>query len=225
MVLEQVRRDTGVDVTVGAPQVAYKETINGPAVTVEGKVSKQNGGIGLFAVVVLRVEPFEGVFAFENAVKGGAVPSAFIPSVEKGVRQALEQGPLGYPVTGIKVTLLDGEYHDVDSKDLAFIIAAKEGVLDGLKRANPIVLEPVMVVTVDAPAANAGDVIGDLQRRGGQVHGIEEVSGRVEVVADVPLANLFGHTNRLRSLSQGRAFASAVYARHSPRLGHNTDGE
>jgi elongation factor G len=197
--------------------VAYRETIAGPGVVVEGKVSKQNGGNGQYARVVLRVEPFEGTFAFENAVKGGAVPANFIPAVEKGVRQAMAQGPLGYPVTGVKVTLQDGDFHAVDSSDMAFIVAAKDGTLAGLRQAKPLLLEPVMQVNVDAPAANAGDVIGDLQRRGGRVLGIEERNGGVEVVADVPLANLFGHTTSLRSLSQGRAFASAVYARHAPK--------
>ena len=215
VVLEQVRRETGMAVTVGAPKVAYRETIGGPAVEVEGKVSKQNGGIGQYARVVLKVEQFDGDFAFDNAIKGGVVPSAYIPAVEKGVRQAMAQGPLGFPVTGVKVTLLDGDYHAVDSSDLAFVAAARSGTLDGLLRAKPLQLEPVMAVTVDAPSVNAGDVIGDLQRRGGRVLGIEEHSGRVEVMADVPLARLFGHTGSLRSLSQGRAFASAVYARHA----------
>ncbi|MEO6919698.1 MAG: elongation factor G [Collimonas sp.] len=215
VVLERVRREAGVDVKAGAPHVAYKETIDGQAVEVEGKVSKQNGGKGMYARVVLRVEPFDGAFAFENAVKGGVVPSAFFPAVEKGVRQAMAQGPLGQAVTGVKVTLLDGDYHAVDSNDMAFMVAAKDGVLAGLKRAHPVLLEPLMTVTVDAPAANAGDVIGDLQRRSGRVLGIEDHAGRVEVVAEVPLANLFGHTTDLRSLSQGRAFASAVYARHA----------
>ncbi|SHH08790.1 elongation factor G [Massilia sp. CF038] len=217
VVLERVRRETGVEVTMGAPQVAYRETIAGPAVTVEGNVSKQNGGNGQYARVVLRVEPFEGTFAFENAIKGGVVPVAFIPSVEKGVRQAMAQGPLGYPVTGVKVTLTDGDFHAVDSSDMAFMVAAKDGALAGLRLARPQLLEPVMQVSVDAPSVNAGDVIGDLQRRGGRVLGIEERNGGVEVVADVPLANLFGHTTSLRSLSQGRAFASAVYARHAPK--------
>lgn len=223
VVLERVRRETGVEVTVGAPQVAYRETIAGPAVELEGKVSKQNGGSGQYARVVLRVEPFKGVFAFENAIKGGVVPANFIPAIEKGVRHALAQGPLGYPVTGVKVTLLDGDYHTVDSNDMAFMVAAKEGTLAGLKRAHPLMLEPVMTVSVDAPAVNAGDVIGDLQRRGGKVLGIEEQTGRVEVVADVPLARLFGHTTSLRSLSQGRAFASAVYARHAPCMQPRTE--
>jgi elongation factor G len=215
VVLERVRRETGVAVKAGAPKVAYRETIAGPGVEVEGKVSRQNGGNGQYARVVLRVEPFDGVFAFENAIKGGVVPVAFIPAVEKGVRQAMLQGPLGCPVTGVRVTLLDGDFHAVDSNDLAFMAAGRAGALAGLKRANPLMLEPVMLVTVDAPSAHAGDVIGDLQQRGGRVLGIEEHGGRVEVVADVPLARLFGHTTSLRSLSQGRAFASAVYARHA----------
>jgi elongation factor G len=218
VVLERVRRESGVDVTVGPPQVAYRETIAGPAAVAEGKVLKQNGGNGQYARVVLRVEPSEQVFAFENASKGGVVPLAFIASVEKGVRQAMAQGPLGYPVTGVKVTLIDGDAHAVDSSDMAFVVAAREGTLAGLKQAHPLLLEPVMQVTVDAPSANAGDVIGDLQRRSGRVLGILEHAGHVEVIADVPLANLFGHTNSLRSLSQGRAFASAVYARHAPRM-------
>ena len=216
VVLERVRRETGVAVKAGAPKVAYRETIAGPVVEVEGKVSKQNGGNGQYARVVLKVELFEGVFAFDNAIKGGVIPAAYIPAVEKGVRQALAQGPLGFPVTGVKVTLVDGDFHAVDSSDMAFAVAAKEGMLAGLKRANPLMLEPMMSVTVDAPSANAGDVIGDLQRRGGRVLGVEEHSNRVEVVAEVPLARLFGHTGSLRSLSQGRAFASAVYARHAP---------
>ncbi|MEO7495478.1 MAG: elongation factor G [Massilia sp.] len=223
VVLERVRRETGVKVRVGAPQVAYQETIEGSATQVEGKVDKQNGGKGQYARVVLSVERFDGAFAFENASKGGVVPAAFIPAVEKGVRQAMAQGPLGYPVTGVKVTLLDGDCHAVDSSDMAFAIAAREGVLAGLKRATPLMLEPVMTVTVDAPAVNAGDVIGDLQRRGGRVLGIEEHTGHVDVTAEVPLATLFGHTNALRSLSQGRASASAVYARHAPCIGTRTE--
>ncbi|AIY41955.1 Translation elongation factor G-related protein [Collimonas arenae] len=223
VVLERVRREAGVDVKAGAPHVAYKETIDGPAVQVEGKVSKQNGGKGQYARVVLRVEPFDGAFAFENAVKGGAIPSAFFPAVEKGVRQALAQGPLGQPVTGVKVTLLDGDHHAVDSSDMTFTVAAKDGVLAGLKRAHPVLLEPVMTVTVDAPTANAGDVIGDLQRRSGRVLGIEDHAGRVEIVGEVPLARLFGHTTDLRSLSQGRAFASAVYARHAASASSHTE--
>ncbi|MES3024290.1 MAG: elongation factor G [Pseudomonadota bacterium] len=219
VVLERMRRESGVAVTVGAPRVAYRETIEGPAVEVEGKVSKQNGGNGQYARVVLRVERFDGVFTFENAIKGGVVPSAYVPAIEKGVRQALLQGPLGHPVSGVKVTLLDGDYHAVDSSDMAFVVAAKDAALAGLKRAHPIMLEPVMVVTVDAPDVNAGAVIGDLQRRGGRVLGVEEHGGRVEVLADVPLAKLFGHTTSLRSLSQGRAFASAVYARHAAVAG------
>ena len=223
VVLERVRREAGIEVKVGAPQVAYRETIAGKAVEVEGKLSKQNGGVGQYARVLLKVEPWGQAqggagFVFENAIKGGVVPAVYIPAVEKGIRQALAQGPLGYPVSGVKVTLIDGDYHAVDSSDLAFTLAAKEGTLAGLRRAGPLMLEPVMKVTVDAPAANAGDVIGDLQRRSGRVLGIEEHTGRVEVIADVPLARLFGHTGSLRSLSQGRAFASAVYARHAPRV-------
>jgi len=221
VVLERVRREGGVEITVGAPQVAYRETIAGKAVEVEGKLSKQNGGVGQYARVVLKVEPAEGAFVFENAIKGGVVPAVYIPAVEKGIRQALAQGPLGYPVTGVKVTLIDGDYHAVDSSDLAFTAAAREGTLTGLKLAGPLMLEPVMKVTVDAPAVNTGDVIGDLQRRSGRVLGIEEHIGRVEVTADVPLARLFGHTGSLRSLTQGRAFASAVYARHAPRSGND----
>jgi elongation factor G len=216
VVLERVRRETGIGVTVGAPKVAYRETIAGVADGVEGKVSKQNGGNGQYARVVLRIEGIESGFVFVNAIKGGVVPATYIASVEKGVRQALAQGPLGYPVTGVKVTLQDGDYHAVDSSDIAFVVAAKEGTLAGLRRAGPVMLEPVMQVSVDAPSAHAGDVIGDLQRRGGKVLGIEEHTGRVDVLADVPLARLFGHTGTLRSLTQGRAFASAVYARHAP---------
>jgi elongation factor G len=219
VVIERVRRESGIDIAMGAPVVAYRETIGGAAVEVEGKVSKQTGGKGQYARVVLRVESFDGVFAFENAIKGGVVPAVYIPAVEKGVRQAMAQGPLGQPVTGVKVTLLDGDYHTVDSSDMAFTVAAKEGVLAGLTLAKPVLLEPVMTVTVDAPAANAGDVIGDLQKRCGRVLGIEEHAGQVEVVAEVPLANLFGHTTDLRSLSQGRAFASSVYVRHAPCTG------
>ncbi|MBC3917672.1 elongation factor G [Undibacterium sp. CY18W] len=218
VVLERARREAAVDIRVGAPHVAYKETMGLPMVEAEGKISKQTGGVGMYARVVLRLELLaadEGEFAFANVVKGGAIPVAFIPAVEKGVQQALQQGPLGQKVTGVKVTLLDGDFHAVDSNEMAFIIAAKEAVLTGLRKANPVLLEPVMKVTVDAPAVNTGDIIGDLQRRSGRVLGITENTGRVEVVADVPLTKLFGHTTDLRSLSQGRAFASAVYARHA----------
>ena len=214
VVLERVRREAGVAVHAGAPQVAYKETIKGPMLEVEGKVSKQNGGKGQYARVVLRVEPCKSAFEFEIAVKGGAVPAVYFAAIEKGVRQALLQGPLGQPVTGVKVSLLDGDFHAVDSSDMAFTVAAKEGVLAGLLGAHPQLLEPVMLVTVDAPAANAGDVIGDLQRRNGRVHSIQEQAGRVEVIANVPLVKLFGHTTDLRSLTQGRAFASMAYAGH-----------
>ncbi|MFZ6681750.1 elongation factor G [Undibacterium sp. Tian12W] len=218
VVLERARREAAVDIRVGAPHVAYKETMGQAMVEAEGKLDKQNGGKGMYARVVVRLELLDaedGEFAFANVVKGGVIPTAFFPAVEKGVQQAMQQGPLGQKVTGVKVTLLDGDFHAVDSNEMAFIIAAKEAVLAGLRKANPVLLEPVMKVTVDAPAINTGDVIGDLQRRSGRVLGITENTGRVEVVADVPLTKLFGHTNDLRSLSQGRAFASSVYARHA----------
>ena len=223
VVLERVRRETGVAVRAGAPKVAYRETVAGPAAQAEGKVDKQNGGKGQYARVLLTVSPGDGAFAFDNASKGGAVPAQFMAAVEKGVRQAMAQGPLGFPVTGVTVTLVDGDFHAVDSTDLAFTLAAKEGTLAALRRAKPLLLEPLMAVAVDAPSANAGDVVGDLQRRGARVLGVEERSGRVEVQAEVPLARLFGHTGSLRSLSQGRAFASAVYARHAPAHGAQTE--
>lgn len=218
VVLERVRREAAVDIRVGAPHVAYKETMGLSSVEAEGKISKQTGGVGMYARVIVRLDLLDakdGEFAFENVVKGGAIPVAFIPAVEKGVQQAMQQGPLGQKVTGVKVTVLDGDFHPVDSNEMAFIIAAKDAVLAGLRKAQPVLLEPVMKVTVDAPASNTGDVIGDLQKRTGRVLGITENAGRVEVVADVPLSKLFGHTTDLRSLSQGRAFASAVYARHA----------
>ncbi len=219
VVLERARREAAVDIRVGAPHVAYKETMGLASVEAEGKLDKQNGGKGMYARVVVRLDLLgadEGEFAFANVVKGGVIPTAFFPAVEKGVQQAMQQGPLGQKVTGVKVTLLDGDFHAVDSNEMAFIIAAKEAVLAGLRKAKPVLLEPVMKVTVDAPAINTGDVIGDLQKRSGRVLGITENTGRVEVVADVPLTKLFGHTTDLRSLSQGRAFASATYARHAP---------
>jgi len=207
VVVDRLRREFGVDVNVGAPKVAYCETIT-RAVEVEGRLVKQSGGHGQYAVVEVRLEPGEpgSGFVFENKITGGSVPKEYIPSVERGLRDAMKQGPLSkHPVVDIKATLFDGKFHEVDSSDRAFesagSIALKQGVLKGA----PVIMEPVMKVEVVAPQEYTGDVIGDLSSRAAMVTGIEpSATGVQSIVAHVPLAQMFGYATGLRSATQGR---------------------
>ncbi|EHD22254.1 MULTISPECIES: elongation factor G [Brenneria] len=208
IIVDRMKREFGVAANIGRPQVTYRETIRRKVTDVEGKFVRQSGGKGQYGHVVLTVEPQDAGkgFAFEDATKGGVVPREFIPSVEKGVREAMMTGVLaGYPIVDVKVTLTFGSYHEVDSSEMAFKMAAIFGFRDAIKRANPVILEPVMQVEVETPEEYAGSVMGDLSSRRGLVQGMEEmIAGRI-IRAEVPLSEMFGYSTALRSMSQGRA--------------------
>ncbi|MBK6321961.1 MAG: elongation factor G [Burkholderiales bacterium] len=209
IIVDRMKREFGVEANVGKPQVAYRETIRKQVVDVEGKFVRQSGGKGQYGHVVFTVEPNEAGkgFQFVDAIKGGVVPREFIPAVEKGVIEALNQGVLaGYPVVDVKVTLTFGSYHDVDSNENAFKMAAIFGFKEGCRKANPVILEPMMAVEVETPEDYAGNVMGDLSSRRGMVQGMEDmVGGGKAIKAEVPLSEMFGYSTTLRSMSQGRA--------------------
>ena len=209
ILVERMRREFGVDATVGKPQVAYRETIRKVCDEVEGKFIKQSGGRGQYGHVVLKLEPQPAGkgYEFVDAIKGGVVPREYIPAVDKGIRETLNAGVLaGYPVVDIKVTLIFGSYHDVDSNENAFRMAASIGFKDGMRRADPVLLEPVMMVEVETPEDFMGNVTGDLSGRRGSIHGMDDMAGGIKVIqAEVPLAEMFGYSTTLRSLTQGRA--------------------
>ncbi len=207
ILVDRMRREYNVEANVGAPQVAYRETIR-KSVEQEGKYAKQSGGKGQFGHVYLRLEPNEvgKGYEFFNEIVGGSVPKEFIPAVDKGLRDAIKTGVLaGYPVVDIKITLYDGSYHEVDSSEIAFRVAASMAFKEGCQRANPVVLEPIMAVEVETPEDYTGDVIGDLNRRRGVILGMDDNFGAKMVTAEVPLAEMFGYSTTLRSMSQGRA--------------------
>ncbi|MDO8705225.1 MAG: elongation factor G, partial [Sulfuricaulis sp.] len=208
VLVERMKREFGVEANVGAPQVAYREAIRKP-VEVEGKFVKQSGGRGQYGHVWLKIEPNEAGkgFEFVDAIKGGSVPREFIPAVRKGLEDTLPNGVLaGYPVVDVKVTLFDGSYHDVDSNENAFKMAASMGFKDGMRKASPVLLEPMMSVEVETPEDYTGTVMGDLSSRRGMVQGMEDMAGGSKVVkAEVPLAEMFGYSTALRSATQGRA--------------------
>jgi elongation factor G len=207
ILVDRMKREFGVEASVGKPQVAYRETIRKTVDSVEGKFIKQSGGRGQYGHVVLKVEPNPGKgFEFIDQIKGGAVPREYIPAVEKGLRETLPSGvAAGYPVVDVKVTLFYGSYHEVDSNENAFKMAASMGFKEGMRRANPVLLEPIMAVEVETPADFVGNVIGDLMSRRGHLQGQEEVAGTIVIKALVPLAEMFGYSTTMRSLSQGRA--------------------
>jgi len=207
ILVDRMKREFGVEATVGKPQVAYRETIRKSIDSVEGKFVKQSGGRGQYGHVVLKVEPNEGKgFEFVDAIKGGSVPREFIPAVEKGLRETLPNGVLaGYPVVDVKVTLHYGSYHEVDSNENAFKMAASIGFKEGMRRTHPVLLEPMMAVEVETPADYVGNVIGDLMSRRGQMQGQEDVAGTMVIKAEVPLSEMFGYSTSLRSATQGRA--------------------
>ena len=207
IIVDRMKREFKVEAEVGQPQVAYRETIRG-SVEQEYKYAKQSGGRGQFGHVYLKLEPLEPGegYEFVDAIKGGVVPREYIPAVDKGVQEAMQGGVLaGYPVEDVKVTLYDGSYHDVDSSEMAFKLAASMGFKEGAKKANPVILEPMMKVEVEVPEEFMGDVIGDLNRRRGQVEGMDERAGNKIVNAFVPLSEMFGYSTDLRSATQGRA--------------------
>jgi elongation factor G len=207
IIVDRLMREFGVPVNVGKPMVAYRETITQSARS-EGKFVRQSGGKGQYGHVILKVEPLPSgeKFQFVDAIKGGRIPREYIPAVEKGVREAVERGVLaGYPMVGVKVTLLDGSFHEVDSSELAFKIAGSMGFKEGAKRAQPVLLEPIMAVEVIVPEDFIGEVSGDLSSRRGKITNLEARDGVRLVKAKVPLAEMFGYATQLRSGTQGRA--------------------
>jgi len=217
ILVDRMKREFGVEANVGAPQVAYREAIK-KSVEVEGKFVKQSGGKGQYGHVWLKMEPNEAGkgFEFVDAIKGGTVPREFIPAVEKGLRETIPSGILaGFPVVDVKVTLFDGSYHDVDSNENAFKMAASMGFKDGMRKADPVLLEPMMSVEVETPEDYMGDVMGDLSSRRGMIQGMEDnASGKV-IRAEVPLAEMFGYSTVVRSLSQGRASYSMEFKHYT----------
>ncbi|GAA4346555.1 elongation factor G [Variovorax defluvii] len=209
IIVDRMKREFGVEANVGKPQVAYRETIRKTVTDVEGKFVRQSGGKGQYGHVVFTIEPQEPGkgFEFVDAIKGGVVPREYIPAVEKGVIEALNTGVLaGYPVVDVKTTLTFGSYHDVDSSEQAFKMAAIFGFKEGCKKASPVILEPMMAVEVETPEDYAGNVMGDLSSRRGMVQGMEDmVGGGKTIKAEVPLSEMFGYSTTLRSMSQGRA--------------------
>ncbi|MPS28292.1 elongation factor G [Pigmentiphaga sp.] len=209
ILVDRMKREFGVDANVGKPQVAYRETIRKVCEESEGKFVKQSGGRGQYGHVVLKVEPQEAGkgFEFVDAIKGGVVPREFIPAVEKGCVDTLQAGVMaGYPVVDVKVTLFFGSYHDVDSNENAFKMAASMAFKDGMRKASPVLLEPMMAVEVETPEDYAGTVMGDLSSRRGMVQGMDDMVGGGKVIkAEVPLAEMFGYSTSLRSATQGRA--------------------
>ncbi|MES2370375.1 elongation factor G [Thiobacillus thioparus] len=217
ILVDRMKREFGVEANVGAPQVAYREAIR-KEVEQEGKHAKQSGGKGQYGHVWIKMGPNEAGKGFEfiDAIKGGTVPREFIPAVEKGLREALNNGVLaGFPVVDVKVTLFDGSYHDVDSSELAFKLAAILAFKDGMRKASPVLLEPMMAVEVETPEDYMGDVMGDLNRRRGIIQGMEDAAGVKLVKAEVPLAEMFGYSTDLRSMSQGRATYSMEFKHYS----------
>ncbi|WML89750.1 elongation factor G [Thiothrix lacustris] len=217
IIVDRMLREFKVNCNVGAPQVAYRETIR-QSVEVEGKFIRQSGGRGQYGHVWLRLEPLgeaEG-YKFENALVGGVVPKEFVPAVDKGVQEQMGNGVLvGFPLVDMKVTLFDGSYHDVDSSEMAFKIAGSMALRQGVMEAKPALLEPVMKVEVTTPEEHMGDVIGDLNRRRGVIQGMDEESGSLVVRAEVPLGEMFGYATDLRSATQGRAAYSMEFIRYS----------
>ena len=205
VLVERMKREFSVEANVGKPQVAYREAIT-QNVEVEAKYAKQSGGRGQYGHVLMRMEPSEEEFEFIDEIKGGVIPKEYIPAVSKGVKEQLQNGVIaGYPLQGVKVTLFDGSYHDVDSSEMAFKLAGSMAAKDGAMKAKPILLEPMMDVEVVTPEDYMGDVVGDLNRRRGQVQNMEDIPSGKAIKALVPLAEMFGYATDLRSATQGRA--------------------
>jgi elongation factor G len=218
ILVDRMKREFGVEANVGAPQVAYREAIRKPA-EVEGKFVKQSGGRGQYGHVWIKMEPNEAGkgFEFVDAIKGGTVPREYIPAVEKGLRETLPNGVLaGFPVVDVKVTLFDGSYHDVDSNENAFKMAASMAFKDGMRKASPVLLEPMMSVEVETPEDYAGTVMGDLSSRRGMVQGMDDMmGGGKSIKAEVPLSEMFGYSTSLRSATQGRATYTMEFKHYS----------
>ena len=219
IIVDRLKREFKVEANVGKPEVAYREAIT-KKVDAEGRFIRQSGGHGQYGHVKIEIEPTErgSGFAFENAIVGGIIPKEFIPSIEKGIREAMERGIVaGYPLVDMKARLYDGSFHEVDSSGPAFEIAASMAFQDGAKRASPQLLEPMMKVEVVTPEANMGDVIGDLNSRRGKIHGMHQRGNTTQIIeAEVPLATMFGYATDLRSKTQGRATYTMQFSHYEP---------
>jgi elongation factor G len=216
IIVDRMKREFGVECNVGAPQVAYRETIR-VTVEQEGRFVRQSGGRGQYGHVWLRLEPKEPGTGYEfvNGIVGGVIPKEYIPAVDKGIQEQMQNGVIaGFPVVDVKVTLFDGSYHDVDSSEMAFKIAGSIGFKEGARRARAVLLEPIMKVEVVTPDDYMGDVMGDLNRRRGMVQGMEDApAGRI-IRAEVPLAEMFGYATDLRSATQGRATYTMEFCKY-----------
>jgi elongation factor G len=216
IIVDRMKREFKVDANVGKPQVAYRETIRAAA-TAEGKYIRQTGGRGQYGHVVLELEPQEPGkgFEFENKIVGGAVPREYVPAVEKGVVEAMEGGVVaGYPMVDLKVAIVDGSYHDVDSSEMAFKIAGSMGFKEAARKANPVLLEPIMSLEVVVPEDYMGDVIGDLNSRRGKIQGMKSRGTAQVITAEVPLSEMFGYATDLRSKTQGRGIFTMQFAHY-----------
>jgi len=222
IIVDRMKREFNVDANVGAPQVAYRETIR-KSVEHEGKFIRQSGGKGQYGHVWLRIEPQEiGVgYEFVNEIVGGVVPKEFIPAVDKGVQEQLKCGVLaGYPILDVKVSIFDGSYHDVDSSEMAFKIAGSMCFREGARNANPVLLEPIMKVEVATPEEYMGDVVGDINRRRGIIQGMHDTPSGKIVSCEVPLSEMFGYATDLRSRTQGRATYSMQFEKYNETPAH-----
>ena len=220
IIVDRMLREFHVQANVGAPRVAYRESITRAVPEVNYKYAKQTGGHGMYGHVVIKIEPGQpssGVI-FEDAIRGGTVPREYIPAVEKGVREAAESGVLaGYPVVDLKVTLFDGSFHEVDSNEMAFKLAASMAFKEGVQKAGPVLLEPIMKVEVVAPEEFLGDVMGQVNSRRGNIQGMDVRPGNAQAVrAMVPLAEMFGYATQLRSATQGRGVFSMEFDHYAP---------
>ena len=216
VLIDRMKREFSVEANIGKPQVAYREHIT-TACEINHKFVKQSGGRGQYGHVMIKFEPNEGDdLVFVNEIVGGSVPKEYIPAIHKGIEEQMKNGVLaGYPLLGLKATLFDGSYHDVDSNEMAFKIAASLATRELAKEGNPALLEPVMKVEVVTPEANMGDVVGDLNRRRGLIQGMEESPSGKVITAEVPLAEMFGYATDLRSATQGRATYAMEFSKYA----------
>jgi elongation factor G len=230
ILVDRMMREFNVEANVGRPQVSYRETIRGTAEKIEGRFVRQTGGSGQYGIVYINVEPNPGQgYEFVNQIKGGSIPTEFIPAVAKGIEESLPNGPrAGYPLVDLKVTLVDGKYHDTDSSEIAFKVAGSLALKEAAQRAKPVLLEPVFAVEVVTPEEFMGDVIGDLNRRRGQVSGMEQRGNAQVVSATVPLSEMFGYATDVRSNTQGRATYTMQFERYDevpPNIAEKVIGE
>jgi elongation factor G len=220
IIVDRLLREFKVQANVGAPRVAYRESITKPVKEVNYKYAKQSGGKGQYGHVVFSLEPGErgSGFVFENKIVGGAIPKEYIPAVEKGFKEATESGVLaGYPVVDLKITLFDGSFHEVDSSEMAFKLAASIGFKEGVQKGNPILLEPMMKVEVVVPEEYLGDVMGQINSRRGLIQGMDVRPGNAQAIrAMVPLAEMFGYATQLRSATQGRGVFNMEFDHYAP---------